>query len=116
MKDLDPDEVLAALPASPDPMAEGLVRGVGAQRGRIDGLIGEAARGWELSRMPALDRAILRLATFELLAHTETPVAVVIDEAVELAKEYSTDASSGFVNGVLTTVARAARPAGAPSA
>ena len=110
MKDLDPDEVLAALPASPDPMAEGLVRGVGAQRGRIDGLIGEAARGWELSRMPALDRAILRLATFELLERTDTPVAVVIDEAVELAKAYSTEQSGRFVNGILATVAAEVRP------
>jgi N utilization substance protein B len=111
MKDLDPDEVLAALPASPDPLATALVHGVASERGRIDGLIDEAAVGWEVSRMPAVDRAILRLATFELLERTDTPVAVVIDEAVELAKEYSTDASSGFVNGVLTTVAKTARAA-----
>jgi transcription antitermination protein NusB len=113
MKDLDPAVVLAALPAVPDPMACELVSGVAAGRGHIDELIGAAAVGWEVDRMPAVDRAILRLATFELLERTDTPVAVIIDEAVELAKEYSTDASPGFVNGVLTTVAKAVRPTGA---
>jgi len=110
MKALGPDEVLAALPASPDPLAAELVGGVAAGCDRFDGLIGAAAVGWEVDRMAALDRAILRIATYELLERPEVPVAVVIDEAVELAKEYSTDASPGFVNGVLTAVARAARP------
>jgi len=109
MKDVDPAVVLEALPAAPDPLAAELVSGVAAQRARIDELVGAAAVGWEVDRMAAVDRAVLRIATFELLARPETPVAVVIDEAVELAKEYSTDASAGFVNGVLTTVARAVR-------
>ena len=59
-----------------------------------------AATGWRVERMPAVDRALLRLALFEL-RHTDTPVAVVISEAVELAKEYSTQRSGSFVNGVL---------------
>ena len=72
---------------------------------RIDELVSSAAVGWELDRMPVVDRTILRLATWELLARPDVPVAVVIDEAVELAKQYSTEQSGGFVNGVL-----AARP------
>ena len=68
-----------------------------------------AAKGWEVERMPVLDRSILRLATYELIAEPEVPVAVVIDEAVELAKQYSTEFSGGFVNGVLSTIARQVR-------
>ena len=112
MKALDPQAVLQGLRASTDALATELVAGVGRCRGRIDALVGAASRGWELERMPVVDRAILRIATYELLERAEVPVAVVIDEAVELAKEYSTDASAGFVNGVLTTVARQVRAAG----
>jgi N utilization substance protein B len=61
--------------------------------------------------MPVVDRTILRLATWELLARPDVPVAVVIDEAVELAKRYSTEQSGGFVNGVLSTIAAQVRPA-----
>ncbi len=68
-----------------------------------------AAKGWEVERMPVLDRNILRLATYELIAELDVPVAVVIDEAVELAKQYSTESSGGFVNGVLSTIARQVR-------
>jgi N utilization substance protein B len=62
--------------------------------------------------MPALDRAILRLAIFELMARPDVPVAVVIDEAVELAKRFSTDDSGRFVNGVLAAVAKQTRTSG----
>jgi N utilization substance protein B len=109
MKRLGPVEVLAALPVPPDPFAARLVAGVAARAEQIDALVAGAAEDWELGRMPALDRSILRLATYELVAHPETPVAVVIDEAVELAKLYSTDASGGFINGVLATIARQVR-------
>ena len=102
-------EVLASLRVAPDPFAVGLVEGVVAHEERIDALIAGAAVGWDLSRMPVLDRSILRLATYELLAERDVPVAVVIDEAVELAKEYSTEDSGRFVNGVLSTVARQVR-------
>ena len=60
--------------------------------------------------MPVMDRTILRLATWELLDRPDVPVAVVIDEAVELAKQYSTEQSGGFVNGVLSTIAAQVRP------
>ena len=61
-------------------------------------------------RLPNVDRAILRLAIWELVAQPDVPAAVVMDEAVELAKEYSTERSSSFVNGVLDSVARQVRP------
>ncbi len=60
--------------------------------------------------MPAVDRAILRIATYELISELDVPVAVVIDEAVELAKEYSTEESPRFVNGVLAAIADTVRP------
>ena len=109
IKQLPVDEVLAALPAAPDPYAATLVRGVHADAERIDALLSEAAVGWELDRMPAVDRAVLRLAVFELLEQRDVPVAVVLDEAVALAGEYSTDDSGRFVNGVLATVAARVR-------
>lgn len=86
-----------------------LLTGVELGREAIDEKIVEHAKGWVLSRMPALDRAILRLAIFELMQRPEVPVAVVIDEAVELAKKFSTDDSGRFVNGVLAAVARQVR-------
>jgi N utilization substance protein B len=78
-----------------------LVDGVARHRERIDQLISEHSQGWALSRMPAVDRAILRLGLYELLWAHDVPAAVVVDEAVELAKTLSTDDSPRFVNGVL---------------
>lgn len=77
------------------------VHGVLQHQAEIDDQLETYAQGWSLSRMPALDRAILRLATWEIMFNDEVPDAVAIDEAVELAKEYSTDNSAGFVNGLL---------------
>ncbi len=109
MKRIDPAEVLQALGVAPDPFAAALVQGVVARAAEIDALVSAAAEGWEIDRMPVLDRAVLRLATYELLSEAATPVAVVIDEAVELAKQYSTEFSGKFVNGVLATIARQVR-------
>ncbi|MEV6105475.1 transcription antitermination factor NusB [Streptomyces sp. NPDC051940] len=78
-----------------------LVEGYGPRAGRIDSLISQYAVGWTLDRMPVVDRNILRLGVYELLFEEETPDAVVIDEAVQLAKEFSTDDSPSFVNGLL---------------
>ncbi|MFO8080674.1 MAG: transcription antitermination factor NusB [Armatimonadota bacterium] len=72
----------------------------------IDEHIERLARDWTLSRMPATDRNVLRVAAAELLGVPETPVSVVFNEAVELAKTYGTPASGKFVNGVLATLAR----------
>ena len=102
-------DVLGALVIAPDPFTVALLDGVAAHAARIDELVAKAAEGWELDRMPALDRAVLRLATYELLVERDTPVAVVIDEAVELAHQYSTESSGSFVNGVLATIARQVR-------
>ncbi|MGB4778004.1 transcription antitermination factor NusB [Microbacterium sp.] len=86
--------------------AREIVDGVVDNRDEIDEQIVTNARDWKLERMPAVDRAILRLATWELLFNDEVPAAVAIDEAVELAKEYSTDDSGAFVHGVLARIAR----------
>ena len=109
-KGVDPAEVLGELAVPPDEFALALVEGVSAHGAEIDERVSARAQGWTLGRMAALDRAVLRLATFELLHRPDVPVAVVIDEAVELAKTYSTDASGGFVNGVLAAVAADVRP------
>jgi transcription antitermination protein NusB len=109
MKRVGLGEVLRSLSVAPDPFATALVEGVAAQSERIDTLVDEAATGWDIERMPVLDRSILRLATCELINEPATPIAVVIDEAVELAKQYSTEFSGSFVNGVLSTIARQVR-------
>jgi transcription antitermination protein NusB len=83
-----------------------LVEGVTARRDEIDRLIAELAEGWSLQRMPAVDRAVLRLGAYELLWEPDVPDAVAIDEAVELAKTLSTDDSPRFVNGVLAQLRR----------
>lgn len=114
LKHLAPAAVLSGLAATPDALTTQLVEGVAADAEHIDELLGRAAVDWEVDRMPVVDRSILRLATYELLERSDTPVAVVIDEAVELAKEYSTEQSSSFVNGVLVTIARQVRPEADP--
>lgn len=84
-----------------------LIEGVTEHRRRIDEILNEYADGWTIERMPGVDRAILRLGVYELLWRAEdVPSAVVIDEAVELAKTLSTDESPRFVNGVLARVLR----------
>ena len=98
-------DVLAAraqdeVPPLPAYAAE-LVRGVQAHRDRIDELLAEHARGWVLDRMPAVDRNVLRIGAYELLWGAEVPDAVAISEAVQLARDLSTDESPAFVNGLL---------------
>ncbi len=92
-----------------------LVEGVHANRWRIDEILADYAEGWAVDRMPDVDRAVLRLAVYELLVRDEIPDAVAIDEAVELAKTLSTDESPRFINGVLGRVLRD-RPAIGPAA
>lgn len=87
-----------------------LVEGVIARREEIDRLIEDHAEGWSLQRMPAVDRAVLRLGTYELLWMPDVPDAVAIDEAVELAKMLSTDDSPRFVNGILAQLLRESTP------
>lgn len=93
----------------PDGYTIELVSGVDRRREEVDGRIEAAAERWTLDRMPLVDRNLLRLATYELLASGDVPTAVVLDEAIELAKRLSTEDSSRFVNGVLGRIAREVR-------
>ena len=86
--------------------ARDIVDGVIDHADEIDEQIASHSRDWRLERMPAVDRALLRMATWELLFNEEIPAAVAIDEAVELAKELSTEESGSFVHGVLARIAR----------
>ena len=88
-----------------------LVEGFDENARRIDELIDTHASGWSIDRLPDVDRAILRMAVYELLWADDVPDAVVIDEAVELAKTLSTDDSPGYVNGVLGAILAAEVPA-----
>lgn len=105
VRGVDPVRLLADRIAAADPpvpeYAVTLVEGVSAHRARLDQLIGEHAVDWTLDRMPAVDRAVLRLGGYELLYAGDVPDAVAIAEAVRLATELSTDASPAFVNGLL---------------
>ena len=86
--------------------ARDIVDGVIDNRDAIDEQITTFSKDWSLQRMPAVDRALLRMGTWEILYNDEVPTAVAIDEAVELAKEFSTDDSGSFVHGVLARIAR----------
>ncbi|WP_419850394.1 transcription antitermination factor NusB [Candidatus Poriferisocius sp.] len=109
-KGVDMAELLAAQELPLDPYAHTLVTGVAYHQGDIDALLEELSDRWPVSRMPALDRAILRMASFELSHSTDIPIAVIINEAVELAHDYSTPSSAGFINGLLSQVATMVRP------
>ncbi len=87
-----------------NPYTVSVARGVTEHSAHIDDLISAHLQGWTLERLPAVDRAILRVAVWELLHAEDVPEPVAVDEAVELAKELSTDESPGFVNGVLGQV------------
>lgn len=104
-KDVDGGAVLRAQPVEVEPYAADLVEGVSSHRAALDEVIGLHARGWTVARMPAIDRTILRMATYELLHRSDVPPNVSINEAVDLAKRYSTDDSGRYVNGVLAAVA-----------
>jgi transcription antitermination protein NusB len=94
----------------PDELTQELVRGVDGNLPRLDELIAAKAKGWTLTRMPVLDLSVMRLAVYELIDRPHVPTAVVLNEAVELAKRYSTDDSGRFVNGVLAAIAAEVRP------
>ena len=104
-KGISPIDALELQIVEPDDLTTSLVHGVATHQERLDTLIAAKATDWRLERMPVLDLNVLRLATFELAERPDVPVAVVIDEAVELAKRFSTDNSGRFVNGVLSALA-----------
>jgi transcription antitermination factor NusB len=103
-KGVHPAEVVAGLPVPPAPYAASLAEGVGDHLELLDHLIGARARNWTVERMPAVDRALLRLGTYELAFEPDQPEGVVLSEAVALAKRFSTDDSPAFVNGVLAAI------------
>jgi len=87
-----------------------LTQGTYHNLNRVDYLISKYAENWELNRMASIDRAILRMATFELINQLDTPINVIIDEAIEIAKKYSTADSGKFVNGILDKIKEEVRP------
>jgi len=100
----DPRELIGLRP--PAELSEGsyaiaLINGVQDHRSKIDELITTYAQGWDMDRMPAIDRNILRIALFEILWQTEVDDQVAASEAVEIAQEISTDESANYINGVL---------------
>ena len=89
--------------------ARAAVSGIAEDQSRIDELISAKLKGWSLDRLAAVDRALLRLGTWELMAHEEASIGVILSEAVELAGQYSTTESKKFVNGVLAAIAAEVR-------
>jgi N utilization substance protein B len=109
-KGIAPSDALALQVLEPDQLTVLLVTGVSDHVEQLDAAIAARAKGWTLARMPVLDLNVLRLGAFELAHRADVPVAVAIDEAVELAKRFSTDDSGRFVNGVLSALVADLRP------
>jgi len=95
-----------------DDLVSSLTSGVASRQSQLDEMITEYSHTWTIHRMPAIDRNVLRLAIYELLDRPEVPTAVVINEAVELAKRFSTEESGRYVNGVLSAIAKQVRSKG----
>lgn len=106
------DDSFSSVPA----YTETLVAGVTADREQIDSLVSSHLRDWTLERLPAVDRAILRLGAWELFHAPDVPPVVVVDQAVEIARELSTDTSPNYVNGVLAALTPLAEQARAAAA
>jgi len=102
-------DVLAAQVLPADEYTAEVCAGVESERSEIDATIGSHATGWTVERMATMDRLVLEIATYELRHRDDVPTAVVLNEAVELANSYGSDESGGFVNGVLSAIARATR-------
>lgn len=106
IKGVDALTILEAQVMDPEPLAREIVEGVARDKVILDGLIAENLVGWTLARLSVIDRVVLEIGAYELRSRRETPRAVVLSEAVELAKRFSTAESGRFVNGVLAAVAR----------
>jgi N utilization substance protein B len=104
-----PAEVLDDQLLAPLEFAVELVEGVSAHQSELDAMIGHYSKGWTLERMAALDRAVLRIGTFELAHRPDVPVGVVLAEAVDLASRFSTEDSARFVNGLLGRISKEVR-------
>jgi transcription antitermination protein NusB len=110
VRGVDLDTLLEELPAPPDEYAEQIARGVEVHRDEVDAILRKYSEHWALERMPVVDRAALRIGTYELGWEPELSKGIVISEAVELAKQYSTKDSGRFVNGMLGRIAEDLRP------
>ncbi len=102
------NEALAGKPGAEEAIAYArrLVDGVLLRRDEIDDLLRETARNWDLERMAVVDRNALRIGVYELLFEEQIPMKVAINEAIELGKRYSTEASGAFINGILDRIRR----------
>ena len=109
-KGITPVEALELQVLAPDELTQTIVRGVAQHRDRLDAAIDQRATGWTLARMPVIDLNVLRIGAFELAERPDVPTAVVLDEAVNLVKQFSTDDSGRFVNGVLAALVADLRP------
>lgn len=104
----------SALPDSGARFARDLVQGVRAEHERLDGLIRRYAPEWPVDQIAIIDRNILRLSIYEIIFRDDTPIKVAINEAVELAKEFGSDSSGRFVNGVLGSLVASEAAANKP--
>lgn len=109
-KGITPIDAIDLQVIEPDELTRLIVRGVAEHQDRLDVAIEARATGWTLARMPVIDLNVLRIGAFELAERSDVPTAVVLDEAVELAKQFSTDDSGRFVNGVLAALVQDLRP------
>ena len=103
-KGITPIDAIELQVIEPDALTQLIVRGVDEHQERLDAEIAAKATGWTLARMPVIDLNVLRIGAFELAERPDVPTAVVLDEAVELVKQFSTDDSGRFVNGVLAAL------------
>lgn len=106
MKHLDVSEVVAGLAMAPDPYCVELLELVGAHRDAVVARIEAASTNWPIDRMGVVDKLVMVLALCELLGPDAPPKAVVLDEAIELAKTFSTEDSGSFVNGILAAATK----------
>ncbi len=111
-RSLPVSEIIAAQILAVDDLVSLLTSGVASRQSQLDEMITEYSHTWTIHRMPAIDRNVLRLAIYELLDRPEVPVAVIINEAVELAKRFSTEESGRYVNGLLSAIAKKVRTKG----
>ena len=106
---LEQSEQADTLSGADKTFLENLVSGVRDRQEELDAIVGQYAQGWALNRLARVDLTILRMAVYEILYMPEVPVGASINEAVELSKRFCEDKSSGFINGILGSVARAHR-------
>jgi len=102
-------EYLQEQPVPPEEFVSDLIEGISIHLEKIDSIIGQFAEGWSTDRMPTIDKALLRMATYEVLYRPDVPIEAILSEAVALASEYSTEQSSRFINGVVASISEEIR-------